>query len=332
MKGSEITALSTSNSLQLFGWNNGRIQGYPVIPERMYTVAATQSSYDKILEVTENYGISFKNTWKTIPDIIASDLKSSKHTLKQDFSDLEDRIGFTARASLSNSFNRENVNRDGTISPPNGMVGSTHRVLNTENSADLIFYNRHHMFTVSPYVHYIKEDLGTSRELLANTFKCVFLYQANTSDMIKPYIKSQYQMPIEKVEHQRPLQIRNTAGIDFVTEYFTGKAGTGFSKQLTDPSEGIQYGLETSGIFIYPFLSSMKYKCSFDIFASHPIIRSYYSLNFQLTNGISYSLTDILSVTIAHRYTFYHDGTLDKNYSNNSIRLSIDIATSISVF
>lgn len=332
MKGSEVTALSQSDSLQLFGFDNGRIQGRPVIASKTYTVAATQSAYERILDITENYSIPFENTWKTIPDTISSCVTGPQRPFMNDASLLDDRIGFTAKVSLSNSFNKENVDREGNVTPPNGMVSSSHLVLNTEDSADFVFYNRRHMFTVSPYVYYIKEKLQDDTQLLANIFRCVFLYQHNTSDTLTPYVKSQYQSPIERVDRQRTVQIRNTAGIDAVTDYFSGKAGGGFSKQLNDPSRATQYGLEANGTFIYPFLTSMKYKCVFDTFASHPLMRPYYSLNFQLTNGISYMLTDTASVTLAHRYTFFHDGTLDRNYTNNAIRFSFDIAAAVSVF
>ena len=332
LKGSEITALSQTDAIQLFGFDNGRIQGRPVMPARTYTVAATQAAYERILDITENYSIPFENTWKTIPETISTCVTGEPKQFVKDASSLDDRIGFLARISLSNSFHQENVKSGTTITPPNGMVSSTHTLFNTEDSADLILYNRYHMVTFSPYVNYQKEELGTSRSLLANTMSYALLYQINTHDIYKPYVKSMYQSPIERVDGLKPTQLRETGGIDIMTEYLKGRAGAGVSKQIADPTRSALFGLEANGTFIYPFLTRMKYKCALDAFLSHSFKQSYSSLTFQLTNGVSYSITDLFAVTLSHRYTFYHDGAIGEEYRNNAVKISFDFATALSVF
>ena len=298
----------------------------------MYTVTATQSVYEKILATTSADYVTFKNTWKTIPDTIAADAAGSMHCAGKDFDYLDDRIGFIGKVKLSNTFNTQHIRKGEEITPPTGMNSTSYSLLNLDDSADFILYNRQHMLTISPYINYVREKWGTYRDVETNLYKQVFLYQLNTNKTYKPYLKSQYQMPIERVAGRRAVLIRETSGVDITTEKLTANAGAGVSKQISEPARITTYGLEATAKYVYPLPASFKYKLQIDSFLSHPVVRSFYALEFHVLNGITYSLTDLLSTSLSYKYSYYHDGSINEKYTNKAILFSLDFNTSFTVF
>jgi hypothetical protein len=152
------------------------------------------------------------------------------------------------------------------------------------------------------------------------------------SDVVQPYHKSQYESMVRKIDGIRSAVLRETAGIDIESQYFTSKVGFGFEKKYHVDILAPAYGIECTAAIQYPIYKGFKYKAEFDSFFSRgrDVTQNYY--HFNISNGISYEFNSYLSFGMQHKYYRYYEQLTGENYSSRIFMLSLDLNTDFKVF
>ena len=220
------------------GYRDHLIQGYIVMPRRMYTVVSTQTVFEEIEKKLQKR-IAFTNTWKTIPDILISDLRGRKAVLREDFRYLEDRFRYMIDVFFSAYYEASRIIVDRGIKVPVGETSRSYTKWGVEGKIDFIFYNRYHMITVTPYINYLRQD----SDYLKNLVRGTVTYIPNLHRIVNPYVKSQLDtvllpvrgatLPAKVSDYDslnqfmkyrklyRPITIRETAGMNIHTKFLT---------------------------------------------------------------------------------------------------------------
>lgn len=331
------------------GYDNGLIQGYTVDPRRKYLVISTQTVYEELLkELKKN--IAYRNTWKTIPDILAEDLKSRKAVLREDFRYLDRRFRFVMDIFVSAFYETSKIIVDSTVKVPVGEPSKSYNKWGVETQLDFTFYNRLHKIIITPYLNYSREN----DQFLKNLIRGTCLYLINVNPVINPYLKSQAETVILPVrgaasmpgaindlddliqfrEYRRllrPVIIRETAGIFVQSKYINSSLGCGIEKYIHEPVRPVVFGFEAIVRIRYDFLKYLSYSLKLDSFLS--VLRARGKdreknyLRCEIENALTVKLTEILGLSLKHRWNYFQNLSDQKRYSNSQFLTSCDVRT-----
>jgi hypothetical protein len=329
MKGIDLKSIADmEDSILISGITAGRIQGYPVDDKRSYRIAATQPAFEKI----ENYlqkEITYRNSWNNITDIIYSDIKENHVILKQNYNYLERNFRTTLDLYLSNFFENNSVRKGDSIEAPVGQSEYSNKRWGMENKIDLTVYNRYHQFIFTPYMFYERQDENYLNNLLRGTF----IYNLNLYEIIKPYQKSQADTVIKEINGLRPVYIRETAGLNAVTETLQVKSGIGFEKYVHEPAKEPVYGLEFIVNYKLPFLNYFTYSFNADTFIStQSLEKTKRLIRSDIANVLSASVNQFLGISVKYRWFYYFSGEHNDRYENYQTIVSADLTTDFKIW
>ncbi len=298
------------------------VQGYPVEGQRTYSIAATQPAFEKIEQLLGTE-IPFHNTWQTVTDLLVADLKGKQITLRDDDSYLDKRFRTLVDIYLSNFIATGDVSNDDGNTPVD-QPSASYSKWGLEDRIDLTFYNQNHRFVLSPYLLYTRQDQDYINNLLRGTL----LYDYNFDSYLRPYNKLQADSVVEEIDGQRPIMIRETAGISAYKNFFNWKLGLGFEKKVQDPSDDAIYGIETIVGIEYPFFKYLTYSFNIDNFVS---VRNWdsgrWGLRSEINNAISARINDYLSFSLKHKYFYLHEDESESDYRSSQFLTTIDLKT-----
>jgi hypothetical protein len=325
LTGDELqTVHRKQEGLEIAGFVNDKelsIQGYPLVSDRPYRVAASQPAMQKIRRLLRKK-IDYRNTWMTVTDLLMDDLKSSRIVLRANYEYLDRRFRTTIDAYLSNFIDNSTVDRGENIETPPGQPSKSYIKWGLENEIDIATYNKYHRFVFTPYMLYSRQD----DSYLNNILRGIFLYDYNLYDTIKPYNKFQVDTVVEEVDGLRPLLLRETLGISTVHKYINGKLGIGFEKEAQDPSSAALYGIELIMGARIPFLSHFTYAFDLDSFTG---IRNedggQRQLRSEINNAISVKINSHLSLSFRHKYFYKYEEDTGETYQNSQFITSLDV-------
>lgn len=320
--------LRDPEGLIISGADAGIIQGYPVADNRRYKICSPQSVYDHLAKRLGR-DIAYTNTWRTLSDEIRIDLIDERVMARNDFDYLERRFRFLADLAFSNFFDQSEVSRGDEMDNPPGKPAASYRKWGLENKAVLTLYNRDHMFELTPYVFFVRQDDLYLRNLLRGTL----LYTYNLNPVARPYCKSQVDTVARSVDGLRPVLIRETIGAQVETEHITGKMGFGFEKQVRDPEEDLFSGIETIVGVKYDFRQYLTYIFGLDTFIAIPQDRfDKHQIRSDISNALSFKLNDYLSFTVKHSWFYFYSGEFREKYSDSRTLLSLDVTTDFKIY
>ena len=334
ISGSEVKKITSSmEDVFIRGKEGTKIQGYEIEDKRRYRMAVTQPLYDDI-ERFLSRKLNGTNTWRDLSSEITSDSSSEKKFYSPDFSYLDSKIRLIADVNLSFFRESASVSRGENMSTPSGMSETKYKKIGTEDRIDLSAYNRNHRFVLTPYIYYVRQD-----ELyLQNIFRCTALYTFNYFPVISPYNKFQLDTQLVKTEGLRPTIIRETTGLNFNMETFTGRLGVGFEKETKDPVGPYVYGIETILKYKKVFFSSFTYSLSADSFVSinrHSTKdksdkQGYWKMS--IDTSLSYSLNEKLMFALKYKWFNYYSMQYHERYRNTQVITSIDVKTDFKIW
>jgi hypothetical protein len=298
-----------------------RIQGYPLVGDRQYRVAASQPAVREIMHMLKK-PIDWTNTWMTVTDLLKDDLKNKCVVLRDDYEYLDRRFRTTIDAFFSNFIDNSGVKKGDTIDTPAGQSTKTYNKWGLEDQIELTVYNRYHSFAFTPYMLYSRKD----DDYLYNILKGTFLYEYNLFEIIRPYNKFRCDTVVETVDGLRPIVLRETLGLSVVYDHFKSKFGFGFEKEVQDPSKAGLYGIELLANFSWPFLKYLTYSFELDSMSGiqdeggNP-----WQVRSEINNTISAKLNTFMSLSVRHKFVYYYEGAIEEHYQNSRFLVSLDL-------
>ena len=298
-----------------------RIQGYPLVADRQYRVAASQPAMREIMHMLKKR-IDFTNTWMTVTDLLKDDLKNQCVVLRDDYEYLDRRFRTTIDIYFSNFIDNTSVKKGGTIDVPAGQSSKTYNKWGLEDQIDFAVYNRYHNFVLTPYLLYSRKD----DDYLYNILKGTFLYEYNVFETLRPYNKFRCDTVVEAVDGLRPIVLRETLGLSIIHNKFTGKFGFGFEKEVQDPSKSGLYGIELLASFSIPFLKYLTY--SFELDSMSGILDESgnpWQIRSEINNTISAKLNTFMSLSVRHKFIYYYEESIEEYYRNSRVLVTLDL-------
>jgi hypothetical protein len=328
LSGADLKKIESDNTeFVIAGLKKGRVQDYIISDTRTYSVSSTQYVYDRITRKLRRH-IEYSNTWKTLQDEIEDDLKTEKSLTSADFNYLDERFRMLIDISISNFYDRSDVERGDSITTPPGKPVMTYRRWGMEDTVNITLYNVNHNLILTPYIYYIKQDELYLQNLLRGTL----LYSYNLNEYLKPYHKSQFDTVFIEVDG-RPVLIRETAGFSLTTERLTGNIGAGFEKQIRDPKNPELYGIETLVNANFPFTDTFSYTLKFDSFISFKSISSdKLNIRTEISNDFSYKINSLLGVSLKYKWFYLYTSDIEEYYKYSQTLVSIDLKTDFKLF
>jgi hypothetical protein len=353
LTGEELTSIrNILGHYSVAGYRDRLIQGHIVMPRRKYLVVSTQTVFEDI-EKALRKKIIFKNTWKTIPDIIIDDLRGRKAVLAGDFGYIERRFRYLIDIFLSAYYEASRIIVDKGVKVPVGETSRSYTKWGVEGKIDFVFYNRYHTITITPYINYLRQD----RDYLKNLIRGTIAYMPNLHPIVNPYVKSQVDtvllpvrgatMPAKVSDYDslnqfmqyrkllRPVTIRETLGMNIHTKFLTGTFGCGLEKYIHDPVRPVVFGFEMLVNMKYDFLKNLSYSLKFDSFLSLIGARGSNKENnyfrSELENAVTIKMNDILGVSLKHRWYYFQNLSDNRRYSNSQIVTSCDVRTDFKI-
>lgn len=298
-----------------------RIQGYPLVADRQYRVAASQPAVREIMYMLKK-SIDFTNTWMTVTDLLKDDLKNQCVVLRDDYEYLDRRFRTTIDIYFSNFIDNTSVKKGETIDVPAGQSSKTYNKWGLEDTIEFAVYNRYHNFVLTPYMLYSRKD----DDYLYNILKGTFLYEYNLFDTIRPYNKFRCDTVVEAVDGLRPIVLRETLGLSMIHNKFKGKFGFGFEKEVQDPSKSGLYGIELLASFSVPFLKYLTY--SFELDSMSGILDESgnpWQIRSEINNTISAKLNTFMSLSVRHKFIYYYEEAIEEYYRNSRVLVTLDL-------
>ena len=324
LTGDELTTVNTKQKgLVITGLDPNliRVQGYPVVADREYRVAASQPAMRAIMHMLKK-PIDFTNTWMTVTDLLKDDLKNQCIVLRDDYEYLDRRFRTTIDIYFSNFIDNSGVKKGDTIDVPAGQSSKTYNKWGLEDTIDFAVYNRYHNFVFTPYMLYSRKD----DDYLYNILKGTFLYEYNLFETLRPYNKFRCDTVVENVDGLRPIVLRETLGLSVVYSQFTGKFGFGFEKEVQDPAKSGLYGIELLASFSVPFLKYLTY--CFELDSMSGILDDSgnpWQIRSEINNTISAKLNTFMNLSVQHKFVYYYEEAIEEYYQNSRFLVTLDL-------
>lgn len=317
----KVIAKKESLVIKGLGHDFSKVQGYPLVKDRPYRVAASQPAMRDIIHILRK-PIDFTNTWMTVTDILKDDLKKDCVVLKNDYDYLDRRFRVTIDTYFSNFINNSAVKRGDNIETPAGQSSKTYNKWGLEDKIDLTIYNKDHRFVFTPYLLYSRKD----DDYLNNILKGTFLYEYNLRDSLRPYNKFRCDTVVVEADGLRPVVLRETVGVSFTHNKLTVKAGLGFEKEVQEPAKAGIYGVELLAGLKIPFLKHFTYTFDLDSFSGIQNEEdSAWQIRSEINNIISVKINTFMRLSLRHKYVYVYEGAISEYYRNSYFRISLDL-------
>jgi hypothetical protein len=333
--------------------DDGKVQGYAVMPNRHYSVVSTQTGYEMIRKALGK-DIPYSNTWETIPESLWADMLADRVIMRDDYRYLENRFRLFTDISLSLFYDNSTIRYTRDMTVPVGEPSETYYKWGMEGQLVFTLYNRYHKLVFTPYINYSRQNEAIQNNLLRGTI----FYTLNLGSVMSPYHKLMAETVVSRVrevsslpadlstlEHiqqyreyrhmMRPTTLRQTLGANLQTAHVSGKAGFGYEKKVYDYEKPFDFGFEFTMRITYDFLKYFNYTLDYDSFIS--VIgggggsTSQDYLRSELKNKLSVKITEELRLSLKHRWYYYLFLKTKERYSNSQFITSFDLVTDFKI-
>lgn len=317
----QVTAKKENLVITGLGDDFNRVQGYALVSDRPYRVAASQPAMHDIMSILRK-PLEFTNTWSTVTDLLKEDLKKDCVVLKGDYDYLERRFRTTLDTYFANFINNTGVKKGDTIETPAGQSSTTYNKWGLEDKIELTIYNKYHRFVFTPYLLYSRKD----DDYLNNILKGTALYEYNLRDSLRPYNKFRCDTVVEEADGLRPVVLRETLGVSLLHDELTVKAGLGFEKEVQEPAKAGIYGIELLTEFSIPFLNHFTYTFDLDSFSGIQNEEgSAWQIRSEINNTIAIKINTFMKLSLRHKFVYVYEGAIDEYYQNSHFLVSLDL-------
>jgi hypothetical protein len=124
----------------------------------------------------------------------------------------------------------------------------------------------------------------------------------------------------------RPTFLRETVGAEFQWKFFTGRLGGGMEKEILDPVNNPNWGLEATIAALWEFYPGIRYKLAFDSFSSRSY-QNFWRHRVEIGNSLIFTLADPLTFSLSHRWYYFYLGSVTDYYNASVFIASLDLRT-----
>lgn len=319
MSGAALKALYLKNRELVFsGMTEKTVTGYPLRDDVRYRVCATQRGFE-IAVPPGDARAKHKNQWLGLSDSIA---RTVEEGVTDPDAKADSRFRFLTTLNLSNIYETGAVSNASRIDTPPGQPIDSYFKWGLENDVNFTVYNRRHAFSFNPYIFYVRQVDQIVRNLLRGDIT----YTYNTEWFIRPYQKNRIDTVVVPVNGLRPSFLRETVGAEFSWKFFTGRLGGGLEKEILDPVNDPNWGIESNIGALWEFYPGMKYKLAFDSFSSRTYA-GFWRHRLEIGNSLIFTIAAPLTFTVSHRWYYFYLGSVSDFYNSSIVLLSLDLRT-----
>ncbi|MFO1524346.1 MAG: hypothetical protein U1F16_00050 [Turneriella sp.] len=296
------------------------ITGYAIRGNVNYRVCSTQRGYEYAMAQTAKRTAA-ENQWVGIGDAVLSVIGNG---VKDPDRSADNRFRLLTILNLSNVYETGRIDNTGGIETPPGQPADSYFKWGLENDVNFLFYNRRHTFAFNPYIFYVRQKDQVIRNLLRGDIT----YTYNTEWYVKPYQKNRLDTVVvaDPVTGLRPSFLRETLGAEFSWKFFTGRFGGGLEKEILDPANDPNWGLEATIAALWEFYPGIKYKLGFDSFSSRTY-QNFWRHRVEVGNSLIFTIADPLTFSISHRWYYFYLQSVQNFYNASVLMLSLDVRT-----
>lgn len=319
MRGSDLKAFYLKQrSLVFSGMTDKSVTGYPLRDDVHYRVCATQRGFE-IAIPAGNARLKHKNQWLGLSDSIT---RTVEEGVTDPDAKADSRFRFLTTFNLSNIYETGAVANTSRIDTPPGQPIDSYFKWGLENDVNFTVYNRRHSFSFNPYIFYVRQVDQIVRNLLRGDIT----YTYNTEWYIRPYQKNRIDTVVVPVNGLRPSFLRETVGAEFTWKFFTGRLGGGLEKEILDPVNDPNWGIESNIGALWQFYPGMQYKLAFDSFSSRTYA-GFWRHRIEIANSLIFTIAAPLTFTVSHRWYYFYLGSVSDFYNASIVLLSLDLRT-----
>jgi len=319
MRGSDLRALYLKRRNLVFsGMTDKVITGYPIRDDVYYRLCATQRGFE--IAVPEGKARErHKNQWLGLSDSIT-------RTVEEGVTDpdraADSRFRFLTTFNLSNIYETGSVANTSRIDTPPGQPVDSYFKWGLENDINFTVYNRRHSFSFNPYIFYVRQV----DQIIRNLLRADITYTYNTEWFVRPYQKNRIDTVVVPVNGRSPSFLRETVGAEFSWRFITGRLGGGLEKEILDPVNDPNWGIESNIGVLWQFYPGIQYKLAFDSFSSRTYL-GFWRHRLELNNSLIFTIAAPLTFTVSHRWYYFYLGSVDDFYNASVVLLSLDLRT-----
>lgn len=300
------------------GMTGEAITGYPIRDNVNYRVCATERGYEHLSRQMEKRATA-ESQWLGISDAVTRAVEE-RNTDPGGAADR--RFRFLTVLNLSNTYETGRVSNTAPIDTPPGQPADSYFKWGLENDVNFILYNRRHAISFNPYIFYVRQNDQIIRNLLRGDVTYVY----NTEWFVKPYQKNRIDTLVVPVDGQRPSFLRETVGAEFSWRFFTGRLGGGMEKEILDPVNAPNWGIEANVAALWEFIPGIKYKLGFDSFSSRTY-QNFWRHRVDVANSLIFTIVNPLTFTVSHRWYYFYLESVQNFYNSSILLLSLDLRT-----
>ncbi len=319
MSGAALRALYAKQPTLVFsGMTAKTVIGYPLRDEVNYRVCSTQKGFEIAIPPGDARA-KHRNQWLGISDSIT-------RTIEEGITDpdhaADRRFRLLTTLNLSNIYETGSVANTSRIDTPPGQPIDSYFKWGLENDVNFTLYNRRHSFSFNPYIFYVRQV----DQIVRNLLRADVTYTYNTEWFLRPYQKNRIDTVVVPVNGLRPSFLRETVGAEFNWKLFTGRLGGGLEKEILDPVNDPNWGLEANIGALWEFYPGIKYKLGFDSFSSRTYA-GFWRHRVEIANSVIFTIAAPITFTVSHRWYYFYLGSVGDFYNSSIVLLSLDLRT-----
>jgi hypothetical protein len=319
MSGTALRELYANQPMLVFsGMTAKMVIGYPLRDDVQYRVCSTQRGFEIAVPAGEARA-KHRNQWLGISDSITRTLEDG--TTDPDAA-ADSRFRLLTTLNLSNIYETGSVANKSSIDTPPGQPADAYFKWGLENDVNFTLYNRRHSFSFNPYIFYVRQV----DQIVRNLLRADITYTYNTEWLLRPYQKNRVDTVVVPVNGLRPSFLRETVGAEFNWKFFTGRLGGGLEKEILDPVNNPNWGLEANVAALWEFYSGIKYKLGFDSFSSRTYA-GFWRHRIEIGNSVIFTVASPITFTVSHRWYYFYLGSVGDFYNSSIVLLSLDLRT-----
>jgi hypothetical protein len=302
------------------GMTGDAITGYPIRDTVNYRACATQRGYEFAMKQNDKR-VPPENQWFGISDSVASAVSRG---VENPEAAADQQFRLLTIINLSNVYETGKIANARSIEAPPGQPTDSYFKWGLENDVNFLLYNRRHTVSFNPYIFYMRQNDQVIRNLLRGDLT----YTYNTEWYLKPYQKNRVDTVVvaDPITGLRPSFLRETIGAEFSWKFFTGRLGGGLEKEILDPVNNPNWGLEATVAMLWEFYPQVKYKLGFDSFSSLTY-QNLWRHRIDVGNSLIFTIASPLTFTVSHRWYYYYLESAQGFYNASIFLMSLDLRT-----
>jgi hypothetical protein len=97
-------------------------------------------------------------------------------------------------------------------------------------------------------------------------------------------------------------------------------------KEILDPVNAPNWGIEANVSALWEFIPGIKYKLGFDSFSSRTY-QHFWRHRLDLSNSLIFTIVSPLTFTVSHRWYYFYLESVQNFYNSSILLVSLDLRT-----